>query len=97
MKWCNPLTPLTLQPEQSGGQGSIPDGVPPLERHDNGSRARAPLLDAIPVLEANNQQLMPSISYPSCVGTEDRKSPSDCAKKRHVLAEAWILRTRFGC
>ena len=32
--WCNPLT---LQPEQVGGVGSIPDRTPPLERHDNGS------------------------------------------------------------
>ena len=32
-QWCNPLT---LQPEQSGG-------VPPLERHDKGSRTRLAL------------------------------------------------------
>ena len=34
-EWCNPLT---LQPEQSGGQSSIPGRPSPLERHDNGSR-----------------------------------------------------------
>ena len=32
---CNPLT---LQPEQSGGQGSIAGRAPPLERHDKGLR-----------------------------------------------------------
>ena len=39
--WCNPLT---LQAEQSGGEGSDPDRAPPLERHDKGSRTR---LDAL--------------------------------------------------
>ena len=39
--WCNPLT---LQPEQSGGVGSSPGRVPPLERHDKGSRTRLGLL-----------------------------------------------------
>ena len=34
MQWSNPLT---LQPEQSDGQGSIPDRFPQLEDHDNGS------------------------------------------------------------
>ena len=32
-QWCNPWT---LQPEQSGGVGSIPDRTLPLERHDKG-------------------------------------------------------------
>ena len=32
-QWCNPLT---FQPEQSGGVGSIPGRAPPLERHDKG-------------------------------------------------------------
>ena len=36
-QWCNPLT---LQPEQSGGVGSIRGRAPPLERHDKGSRIR---------------------------------------------------------
>ena len=31
---CNPLT---LQPEQSGGVGSIPIRAPSLEHHDKGS------------------------------------------------------------
>ena len=35
MQWCNPLT---LQLEQSDGQGSKPSIVPPLERHNTGSR-----------------------------------------------------------
>ena len=35
VQWCNPLT---LQPEQSGGVGSIPGKNPPFERHDMGSR-----------------------------------------------------------
>ena len=39
--WCNPLT---LQPEQSGGVGSIPGRTPPHERHDKGSRTRFGLL-----------------------------------------------------
>ena len=39
--WFNPLT---LQPEQSGGVGSSPGRVPPLERHDKGSRTRLGLL-----------------------------------------------------
>ena len=39
--WCNPLT---LQPEQSGGVGSIPCRAPPLECHDKGSRTRLGLL-----------------------------------------------------
>ena len=39
--WWNPLT---LQSEQSGGVGSNPGRAPPLERHDNGSRARLGLL-----------------------------------------------------
>ena len=30
-QWCNPLT---LQPELSGGVGSIPGRTPPFERHD---------------------------------------------------------------
>ena len=34
-QWCHPLT---LQPEQSGGQGSIHGRALPLERHDKGSR-----------------------------------------------------------
>ena len=33
-QWCNPLT---LQSEQSGGVGLIPDRAPPLERHDKES------------------------------------------------------------
>ena len=28
---------MTLQPEQSGGQGSIPGRAPPLKSHDKGS------------------------------------------------------------
>ena len=32
-QWCNPLT---LQPEQSGGVGSIPGRAPPLECRDHG-------------------------------------------------------------
>ena len=37
-QWCNPLT---LQPaEQSGRQGSIPGGDPPLEYIDKGLRSR---------------------------------------------------------
>ena len=39
--WCNPLT---LQPERSGGVGSKSGRVPPLERHDKGSRTRLGLL-----------------------------------------------------
>ena len=39
--WCNPLT---LQPEQSGGVGSISGRTPPLERHDKGLRTRLGLL-----------------------------------------------------
>ena len=39
--WCHPLT---LQPEQSGGVGSIPGRTPLLERHDKGSRSRIGLL-----------------------------------------------------
>ena len=35
--WFNPLL---LQPEQSGGQRSIPGRVPILERHDKESRTR---------------------------------------------------------
>ena len=35
-QWCNPLT---LQPEQSGGMGSIPGRPTPLECHDSRSRA----------------------------------------------------------
>ena len=31
--WCNPLT---LQPEQSGGESLNPGRVPSLERHDMG-------------------------------------------------------------
>ena len=41
-QWCNPLTPLTLQPELSGGMGSISDRTPPLERHDKGLRRSRP-------------------------------------------------------
>ena len=36
-QWCNTLT---LQPERSGGQGSIPGKALPLERHDKGSYLR---------------------------------------------------------
>ena len=36
-QWCNPLT---LQPEQSGRDGSIPGSAPPLDCHDKGSRTR---------------------------------------------------------
>ena len=32
--WCSPLT---LQPEQSGGMGLIPSWTLPLERHDRAS------------------------------------------------------------
>ena len=32
---CNTLT---LQPDLTGGMGSIPDRAPPLERHDEESR-----------------------------------------------------------
>ena len=39
--WCNPLT---LQPEQSGGEDSISGRAPPLERHDKGTRTRLGLL-----------------------------------------------------
>ena len=38
--WCYPLT---LQPEQSGGVGSIPGRAPLLERHDKGSHTRLAL------------------------------------------------------
>ena len=52
-KWCNPLT---LQPEQSGGQGSITGRVPPLERHDKGCRLDYVFLtSAIPVLGPKNR------------------------------------------
>ena len=37
------VNPLTLQPELSGGAGSIPSRAPPLERHDKGSRTRLAL------------------------------------------------------
>ena len=36
-QWCNSLT---LQPEQSGGVGSIPGRAPQLERHDRALRTR---------------------------------------------------------
>ena len=36
-QWCNLLT---LQPEQSGGVGSVPGGAPPFERCDKRSRTR---------------------------------------------------------
>ena len=39
-QWYNPLT---LQPERSGGVGSIPGKASPLERHDKGPRTRLPL------------------------------------------------------
>ena len=38
--WCNPLT---LQPEQSGGVGSKPSRVPPLELHEKGSQTHLAL------------------------------------------------------
>ena len=48
MQWFNPLT---LQSEQSGGVGLIPNRMPPLERYDKGSRTQLSLLiSAIPVL-----------------------------------------------
>ena len=40
-QWCNPVT---LQPEQLGGVGSIPGRTPPLERHDKESRTQSALL-----------------------------------------------------
>ena len=33
VQWC---IPVTLQLEQSGGQGSIPGRLPPLDCHDKG-------------------------------------------------------------
>ena len=36
-------SPLTLQPEQSGGVGLKAGRAPPLERHDKGSRTRLAL------------------------------------------------------
>ena len=40
-QWCNPPT---LQPDQSGGVGSIPGRNPPHERLDKGSQTRLGLL-----------------------------------------------------
>ena len=40
-RWCNPLI---LKSEQSGGLGSSPDRIPPLEGHDKESRTRLGLL-----------------------------------------------------
>ena len=34
-QWCNPLN---LQPEQSGGVGSIPSRIPKLECYDKGEK-----------------------------------------------------------
>ena len=34
-QWYNPLT---LRPEQSGGQGSVPGRAPSLEHHDKASQ-----------------------------------------------------------
>ena len=52
-QWCNPLT---LQPEQSGGVGSILSRTSPLERNDNGSRTRlGPFYSAIPAFGAEKR------------------------------------------
>ena len=41
LKVLAPCNPLTLQPEQSGGMGSIPNSkTPPLEHHDKGLRTQ---------------------------------------------------------
>ena len=38
--WCRPLS---LEPEQSDGHGSIPGRAQPLERHEKGSHTRLAL------------------------------------------------------
>ena len=54
-QWCKPLT---LRPEQSGGQGSIPVRALPLKRYDNRSRIRLCLLySAIPALGVKNHKV----------------------------------------
>ena len=51
--WCNPLT---LQPNQSGGMGSIPGRTPPHERLDKGSQTRLGLLYfCVPALGTENR------------------------------------------
>ena len=50
MLWHSGISPLTLQPEQLGGVGSIPGRTQPLEHHDNGSRTRL----GLPFLRSKN-------------------------------------------
>ena len=49
---ARPCNPPTLQPEESGGQASIPGRAPPLERHDKGSWISRFAISMIPVLGA---------------------------------------------
>ena len=64
-QWCNLLI---LQPEQSGGVGSIhsPGRAPPLECHDKGSHTRL-ATSAIPALGAKNRNFIVNFTFTESV------------------------------